>query len=139
MGRNRSYLGTEANYQFLKAFEAKNLLVPIVGDFAGSRALRGIGDYIRAHGETVTAFYVSNVEQYLIQDGVFTDFARNVATLPTDVRSVFIRSVWSRYGYQGTLLGPDGRASALDPIRLFVRDAQEGKIRSYYDLNARSR
>jgi hypothetical protein len=139
VGRNRSYLGTEANYQFLKAFEAKNLLVPIVGDFAGPRALRGIGDYIRAHGETVTAFYVSNVEQYLIQDGVFTDFARNVATLPTDVRSVFIRSVWSRYGYQGTLLGPDGRASALDPIRLFVRDAQEGKIRSYYDLNARSR
>jgi hypothetical protein len=74
-----------------------------------------------------------------MQDGVFADFARNVATLPTDAQSTFIRSVWSRYGYQGTLLGPDGRASALDPIRLFVRDVQEGRIRSYYDLNARSK
>jgi hypothetical protein len=138
-GLNRGYLGSEANYQYLKAFEAKNLLVPIVGDFAGPHALRGVGDYIRAHGAVVDAFYVSNVEQYLIQDGVFDRFARNVATLPIDGGSTFIRSVWSRFGYQGTLLGPDGRASALDPIRGFIRDQQAGAIQTYYDLNVRSR
>jgi hypothetical protein len=138
-GQNRGYLGTEAGYQYLKAFEASNLLVPVVGDFAGPKALRAVGRYVRAHGATVVAFYVSNVEQYLMQDGVFEAFARNVATLPTDARSTFIRSVWSRYGYQGSLLGPDGRASALDPIRLFVRDAEAGRIQSYDDVNARSR
>jgi hypothetical protein len=87
----------------------------------------------------VVAFYVSNVEQYLMQDGVFEAFARNVATLPTDAHSTFIRSVWSRYGYHGALLGPDGRASALDPIRLFVRDVGAGRIQSYDDVNTRSR
>jgi hypothetical protein len=138
-GHNRGYLGSEASYQYLKAFEAKNLLVPVVGDFAGPKALRAVGAYVRAHGATVVAFYVSNVEQYLMQDGVFEAFARNVATLPTDAHSTFIRSVWSRYGYQGSLLGPDGRASALDPIRLFVRDAEAGRIQSYDDVNTRSR
>jgi len=138
-GQNRGYLGTEASYQYLKGFEARNLLVPVVGDFAGPKALRAVGAYVRAHGTTVTAFYVSNVEQYLMQDGVFDAFARNVATLPTDARSTFIRSVWSRYGYRGSLLGPDGRASALDPIRLFVRDVGTGRIQSYDDVNARSR
>jgi hypothetical protein len=138
-GQNRGYLGSEASYQYLKGFEARNLLVPVVGDFAGPKALRAVGAYIRAHGATVVAFYVSNVEQYLMQDGVFEAFARNVATLPTDGHSTFIRSVWSRYGYRGALLGPDGRASALDPIRLFVRDVGAGRIQSYDDVNTRSR
>jgi hypothetical protein len=138
-GHNRGYLGSEASYQYVKAFEAKNLLVPVVGDFAGPKALRAVGAYVRAHGATVVAFYVSNVEQYLMQDGLFEAFTRNVATLPTDAHSTFIRSVWSRYGYQGSLLGPDGRASALDPIRLFIRDVEAGRIQSYDDVNARSR
>ncbi len=34
-GQNRSYLASEENFRFLKSFEAKNLLVPVVGDFAG--------------------------------------------------------------------------------------------------------
>jgi hypothetical protein len=115
------------------------LIVPVVGNFAGPKALRAVGKYVRDHGSTVTAFYVSNVEQYLFQDGVFTDFARNVATLPVDDRSVFIRSVSERFGYQGPNHWTDGRATALDPIRPFVRDFLAGKIRGYIDVNARSR
>lgn len=138
-GRNRGYLGSEASYQALRTFESRNLLVPIVGDFAGPRAIRAVGEYVRAHGAVVSAFYVSNVEQYLFEDGVFETFARNVATLPVDGRSTFIRSVWTRFGYDGRLLGPDGRASALDPIRLFVQDVFAGNVRSYYDLNVRSK
>jgi hypothetical protein len=138
-GVNRGYLGSDANYQYLKSFEGRNLLVPIIGNFAGPRALQGVANYIRAHGAVVDAFYVSNVEQYLMQDGIFERFARNVASLPIDGNSTFIRSVWTRFGYQGTLLGPDGRASALDPIRSFVRDDKAGTIQTYYDLNVRSR
>jgi hypothetical protein len=89
-------------------------------------------------GATITAFYVSNVEQYLFQDGLFGQFAANVSTLPLDRSSVFIRSVSTRYGFMGDLLGPDGRASALDPMQDFVRDFSAGRIRSYADVNARS-
>ncbi len=138
-GAARSYLASEANYASLKAMQEKNLIVPVVGNFAGPKALRAIGRYIREHEGVISAFYVSNVEQYLYQDGVFSDFARNVATLPIDSRSIFIRSVWTRFGYTGSMLGPDSRATALYPIRDFVRDFQDGLLPSYYDLNTRSK
>jgi hypothetical protein len=138
-GQARGYLATEANFQAIRGYQEKNLIVPVVGNFAGPRALRAIGRYIRDHDGVVTGFYVSNVEQYLYQDGIFNDFARNVATLPVDARSTFIRSVWARFGYGGAMLGPDGRATALYPIREFVKDFQDGLLGSYYDLNSRSR
>jgi hypothetical protein len=138
-GESRSYLATEDDYRFLRNLEERNLLVPVVGDFAGPKALRAVGQYIRDHGATVTAFYVSNVEQYLFQDGVFDAFAQNVATLPVDAASTFIRSVSARFGYSGPYLWSDGRASALDPIQAFVRDYRLGRIRSYLDVNVRSR
>ncbi len=137
-GVPRAYLATEANFRLLKSYEERNLIVPVVGNFAGPKALRGIGRYVREHDAVVSVFYVSNVEQYLYQEGVFDAFARNVATLPVDRSSTFVRSVWTRFGYRGRLLGPDRRATALYPIRAFVQDFQDGLLPSYYDLNSRS-
>ena len=138
-GVPHSYLVSEEHFGRLKSLQERNLIVPVVGNFAGPKALRGIGEYLRQHGATVTTFYVSNVEQYLYQDGLFDDFARNVATLPIDGRSTFIRSVWTRFGYRGRMLGPDNRATALYPIGTFVRDFEGGLLPSYYDLNSRSK
>jgi hypothetical protein len=138
-GVARSYLATEENFRFIKRLQERNLIVPVIGNFAGPKALRAVGRYIRERGSVVSTFYVSNVEQYLFQDGLFDEWAENVATLPIDESSLFIRSVSVRFGYAGTQVWTDGRASALDPIRTFVRDVQSGRIRSYYDLNARSR
>jgi hypothetical protein len=138
-GRARSYLASEANFRLIKTMQQRNLIVPVVGNFAGPRALRSIGRWVRARGGVIGAYYVSNVEQYLFQDGLFEPFARNVATLPVDDRSSFIRSVSSRFGYRGTMTWTDGRASALYSIRQFVRDFELGLLQTYYDVNARSR
>lgn len=137
-GRHRSYLATEDNYRFIRTLQQKNLIVPVIGNFAGPKALRAIGRYVRARGSVINAFYVSNVEQYLFQDGLFDAFAKNVATLPADAKGTFIRSVSQRFGYPGAMTWSDGRASALYPIRQFVRDFDIGLLRSYFDLNARS-
>lgn len=136
-GRTWGYLASEETFAFLKDFEAKNLIVPVVGDFAGPKALRAVGRYVRDHGETISAFYVSNVEQYLFQNDVWTGFYRNVATLPLSDSSTFIRSVSNRMGYDGPMMWTDGRATVLDPIRASVRDFLSGRISRYYDLNAR--
>jgi hypothetical protein len=138
-GQPRSYLATEDNYRFIKGLEERNLIVPVVGNFAGAKALRAIGRYVRERGSVVSAYYVSNVEQYLFQDGLFDAFARNVATLPIDPASTFIRSVSSRFGYPGSQVWSDGRATALYPLQEFNRDFELGLLRSYYDLNSRSR
>ena len=90
---SRSFLASEANFRFLKEFETKNLLVPVVGNFAGQKAIRAVGRYLREKNAIVSAFYLSNVEQYLRQDGIWNQFCANVATLPLDDTSTFIRSV----------------------------------------------
>jgi hypothetical protein len=122
-GQNHSYLANEENYRTLRNFQLKNLVVPVVGDFAGPRALRAVGQYLTDRGTIVTAFYVSNVEQYLFQNGVWQNFYKTAATLPTDEASVFIRSI--------------GGTTVLDPIRAMVRDVNDGKVQSYTDVRAR--
>ena len=67
------------------------ILVPVVGDFAGPKALRAVGAYLKERGATVTAFYVSNVEMYLQRNGVWPKFCANVAALPLDEVSAFVR------------------------------------------------
>ena len=95
-GQSRSYLSTEEAFAFVKEFEAQNLLVPIVGNFAGPKALRAVSAYLKDKGATVSAFYVSNVEEYLRRDGTWPSFCANVNTLPIDDTSTFIRSVPGR-------------------------------------------
>jgi hypothetical protein len=71
--------------------------VPVVGDFAGPQALRGIGGWVREHGLTVSAFYTSNVEFYLMRDGTFARFVANARELPSGPESVVIRACFD-YG-----------------------------------------
>jgi hypothetical protein len=88
-GVERSFLSSEERYLVLRDLEQRNLVVPVVGNFEGPKAIRAVGAYLHAAGATVAAFYLSNVEQYLAS---WDTFCRNVATLPLDPHSTFIRS-----------------------------------------------
>ena len=91
-GRQASYLASEPAFRAVKDLQDRNLVVPLVGNFAGSKALRAVGGYLKARGMTVSMFYTSNVEQYLVGDGLLDDFARNLTALPRDSSSVIVRS-----------------------------------------------
>ncbi len=120
-GLNRSYLANEENFQFMKTLEAKNLLVPVVGNFSGPKAIRAVGDYVRSKGGSVSAFYLSNVEQYLYQDRKWGDFCRNVSTLPLEASSTFIRSVRGGGGGPG-----GGLNSELGNMQADIKDCGAG-------------
>jgi hypothetical protein len=122
-GLNRAYLGSEQTFGALKAMQEKNLIVPIVGDFAGQKALRAVARYLADHGATVRAFYTSNVEQYLFQNGVWREFYSNVAALPIDETSTFIRSARG--------------ADLVDSIPLLLKDVHEGRIVTYGHVTSR--
>jgi hypothetical protein len=133
-GENRSYLGTEQNYRAIRDMEMKNLIVPLVGDFGGSKAIRAVAQYLNDHDAKVTAFYLSNVEQYLFQDSGWRRFYANVATLPTDSSSQFIRTVnggtvggqFRGYGMRFQTL-----VSSIDDV---IDAFQTGEVRSYNDV-----
>jgi hypothetical protein len=91
-GRNWNYLGTEESYQRVRVMHQKNLIVPLVGDFAGPKALRAVAQFLKGYDASVSVFYVSNVEQYLTPLPRLQDFYRNIAELPLNASSTFIRS-----------------------------------------------
>ena len=98
-GTARSYLASEVQYAAVKDLHARNLIVPVVGDFGGPKALREVGRYLRKHRITVGAFYLSNVEQYLGRERRWPAFCENAAALPIDDGSTFIRSIRDGYYY----------------------------------------
>jgi hypothetical protein len=133
-GITRSYLASEENFRTLQDLEKKNLIVPVVGDFAGEKAIRMVADYLKQHDTVVTAFYLSNVEQYLFEQGNdWRKFYENVATLPLDSSSTFIRS-WFNGG--GSLVGTRGARSVslLSSIQDFLKAYNAGGLRRYRDV-----
>jgi len=136
-------MATEANFRALRALETSNLVVPLVGDFAGAKAIHAVGDFLRERNATVTAFYLSNVEQYLFQsEDEWRRFYTNVGSLPLDASSTFIRSVFDGMGYSRTpatynsyMRSRQLLASMLEQLRLF----NDGKLTSYADVIQTSR
>ena len=139
-GRHRSFLASEENFRTIQELQKKNLIVPIVGNFAGSRALRSVGQYLRNHGATVTAFYTSNVEQYLFMDLSWKGFYENVATLPIDGRSVFVRGLIrdasGDYSSSPALPLTSRYETKLFPIGALVDAFNSGTIERYGDILA---
>jgi hypothetical protein len=134
-GNMLAFLATEPAYRYMRDMERRNMVVPVTGNFAGPSAIRQVGRWVRAHNATVTTFYLSNVEQYLFQspdDG--RKWFENVATLPLDSTSMFIRS-----GRGGTSQGVIGLASMIASMQEQLKLFREGKINSYFDVLSTSR
>src|SRR5215470_2172963 len=55
-GHNSSFLATEENYLNVREMQRKNLIVPLVGDFAGPAVIRNVGRYLNEHKATGGAF-----------------------------------------------------------------------------------
>ena len=130
---NRSYMASDAHFRFVKGLQERNLVIPIVGDFAGPKALRTVGAYLQQRGGIVTTYYTSNVEQYLFPDGAWPTFVENLSALPLDDTSTLIRSCFNNCSstYRSW--------SLLDSIPALIADARAGRLRMYWDVLSRSR
>jgi hypothetical protein len=132
-GTQWSYLASEENYRFVRDLERNNAVVPLVGDFSGPKAIRSVGRYLREHDATVTAFYTSNVEQFLFQGDAWKRYYSSVATLPIDTKSTFIRSIVGR-GFQFRNGGPGLPATTTASMTELLKAFREDAIQSYYDV-----
>ncbi len=138
-GKQANYLASEEDFHFVKGMQHDDLIVPVVGNLAGTHAVQAIAGYLDEIGEHVSAFYTSNVEFYVMSDGLFGRFVDNVAALPHDERSVIIRSFFGRgfrsrhpqavAGYYSTQL--------LQTVESFVTEYVGGGYVSYVDVVTR--
>jgi len=135
-GLNHSYMANEENFGILREFEQHNLLVPIVGDFGGDKAIRAVGRYLLAHGSTVDYVYTSNVEQYLFQSDAWQRYYSNVAALPLSATSTFIRAYFdSGFFFPPGIVTRDLHSvQLLDPIFGLLNTVRAGQIHTYTDV-----
>ncbi len=134
-----NFLDSDEDYRFIRDMQARNAIIPVTGDFAGSHALKAIGDFVRGRGDRVTAFYLSNVEYYLYPDGFLDEFAENVRYLPTDNRSVIIRAfVNLREKAHPIRVDRHLMTTVLQYTRSFSQLFADGAYRSYLDLGAKN-
>jgi hypothetical protein len=138
-GVNRSYMGSDETFAILKDLQQRNLIVPLVGDFAGPKALRAVGDWLREHDAKVGVFYVSNVEQYLFQQSdAWRQFYTNVTSMPRDRRGLFVRSVSNR-GFRRNQHPYARSSSVTSRIDELLGMYRGGRLHSYADVVELSR
>jgi len=135
-GKQANYLASEDDFQYLKSLEARNLVIPVVGNLAGPHALREIGRVLTERGEKLSVLYVSNVEFYLMREGSFDTFAASVRTLPYSARSVIIRSYFGGGFYGSHPQSVPGYFSTqlLQTVDSFAQEAGRGGYATYNDL-----
>jgi hypothetical protein len=135
-GKQGNFLANKEDYDFVRNMQRKNLVIPVVGDFAGKKALAAVGDYLRKKKLTVSVFYVSNVEIVLLDWNSFqqfSDFVRNVRNLPTNDSSLLMRSTFEYYNPPARLPGYQF-CTFLQKVSVFLKSFDEGRYRNYQDL-----
>ena len=138
-GVNRSYMGSDEAFVVLKDLQHRNLIVPVVGDFAGPKALRAVGEWLRQRDASVGVFYVSNVEQYLFQQSdAWRQFYANVSSMPLQRHALFVRSVSNR-GYRRNQHPAARSSSVTSPIADLLSMYRTGRLHSYGDIIELSR
>ena len=105
-GATWNYLAQEDAFQFVKSLQARHRVIPVVGDVGGTHAMRAIAAAIERKGHHVSAFYLSNVENYVYRDERAARFVENMRRLPHDDRSVMIRSLFTMDGGSTSVLVP---------------------------------
>jgi hypothetical protein len=130
----QSFLASEADFRFVKSLQARNLIIPAVGDLSGSTALAAVGRFLAGANLQVSAFYTSNVEFYLFRDGSFPRFIANLSRLPHQPGSLIVRSVFPG-GRTGTQTSPGyNSASITQPIQALLDGYARGQFRQYWEL-----
>jgi len=135
-GKEASFLAREEDFGFVQLLQRRGRVVPVVGDFGGVQAFRGMAKWLRDRSLAVSLFYTSNVEFYLFRQGTFRRYVENVRALPWEASGLIARS------YFGGVMGQPhpqtlpGYASAqlLQTARSFLnRTAAPDRV-SYWEL-----
>ena len=132
-GEAAGFLGSERAFRAVQRMERDGRVVPVVGDFGGDHALRGVGDELRARGLTVAVFYVSNVEEYVMPSPPkWRAWIRNVLALPHTGDSLFVRCHLDQGRAHPAQMPGHRTTTVLQRFDRFERDAP--RYRSFWDL-----
>lgn len=129
------FLADEQAFRFVQRMQRDNRVVPLVGNFGGDHTLPALAEHLRQAGLTVSVFYVSNVEQYLLTDGLWWKWTRNVEALPTDDESLFVRCYLNQGRAHPRELAGHRTTTVLQRMAHFLARNEERPYRTMYQLS----
>ena len=132
-GERRHFLSNEPFYQTVRELQRNDRLVPIVGDFAGSRTFSALGDWLQARRFQVGVFYVSDVEFFLIRQGGFASYLANLERIPWSKSAVLVRTSTREIDHPRRVRG-DSSTTILESDTAFLKRARDGRVISVDDL-----
>ncbi len=135
-GHQLSFLASETAFQTVRSLQARDLIVPVVGDVSGPRAMRAIAADMKARNLRLSSLYISNIEYYLFREKTFAAYAENLRQLPRAERSWVIRSVFPSGGSRTLAPPAPGHysTSLVQPFDAMLADLAAGKYTTYREL-----
>jgi hypothetical protein len=100
-GKQLGFLASESSFRLVQRMERENRVIPVVGDFAGDHAMPALAQHLAQARLTVSVFYVSNVEQYLLEGGTWSKWRRNIEALPCSCAAISIKGAPIRTSSRG--------------------------------------
>jgi hypothetical protein len=132
------FLASVDAFRAVARLHRQNKIIPIVGDFAGTHALQRVADEIRRRGLVVSAFYVSNVEQYLLGDAdTWKRWSANLLRLPSDERTLIIRAYLDQGSRHPRQLPGQRSATVLQRLDSVQRELMGVRPRNLLALTTR--
>jgi len=125
-GKQLNIFNSRDDFLFVKDLHQKNRIIPLTGDYGNNDAMFKVAEYLKKYKLTVTAQYVSNVEQYLMNNSRNWDgWIKNIENLPYTDKTVFIR--WLNWNYYN-------QETRLQYYKTFLEYNKNGEYYRYYDL-----
>lgn len=133
-GVQAGFLRSHESYEQLRKMQQQNRIIPVVGNFAGDKALPAIAKELAQRSLSVGAFYVSNVEQYLLEPPTFKQWVANVKALPADDASFFIRCYLDQGKRHPAQMEGHRTATVLGGFDPFKQRADKRGYGSFYQI-----
>lgn len=133
-GARVSFLADESTFRTVQRIQRENRLIPVVGNLAGDKAVRGIGEALRKRGVDLSAVYTSNVEQYVFAPADWKAWRANLASLPAREDALLLRVYFDqgkhhpheRAGYRTVSLAHD--------LHRFLERAEKPGYKTWFEV-----
>ena len=123
LGQPAHFLARDAWYQTVRTLQITDRLIPLTGDFVSPTCLPRLADWLRARSLSVSAFYLADVEFFLVRSGQYPRFATHLARLPWAEGAMLIRTSTREIPHPDRLPGASS-TTILRPVAPWLESLQ---------------
>ena len=111
------WLSSEETYQVVRTSHLDDRILPVVADFAGTKAFTRLARWLRERRFQVGLLYISDVEFFLLRSKKFPAYLANLDQLPWAEGALLVRTSTREISHSERVKGDSGTTIAVDVQR----------------------